>query len=56
MLDKLNISFEVFPEENIKVLTVARGDEAIEMFTDTEAVVIYQILTGEVCLRDILSE
>ena len=47
MNDNLTISYEEFPEEGIKVLTVARGEEAIEMFEGDLAVVLYRLLTGK---------
>ena len=45
--NNLTISYEEFPEEGIKVLTVARGEEAIEMFEGDLAVVLYRLLTGK---------
>ena len=47
MNDNLTISYEEFPEEEITVLTVGKGDEAICMFHDEEAKAIYRLLTGE---------
>lgn len=47
MNDKLTIEYEEFPEENITVLTVSKGDEAIWNFHDGEARAIYRLLTGE---------
>lgn len=43
-MDKLTISYEEFPEENICVLTVARGDKAINMFYGNEAKELYHKL------------
>ena len=43
-MDKLAITYEEFPEENIRVLTVARGDEAINMFYGNEAKGLYNKL------------
>ena len=47
MSDNLTISYEEFPEENITVLTVSKGDEAIWTFRGGEAQAIYRLLTGE---------
>lgn len=47
MSDKLTISYEEFPVEGIKVLTISRGDEAINMWTDYVAETMYRILLGE---------
>lgn len=46
MNDILTISYEEFPEENIKVLTVSRGDEAIHMLHDEVAEFMYKALIG----------
>lgn len=42
---KLTINFEVFPEDNITVLTVAEGKEAINMFEGEKAVEVMKLLT-----------
>lgn len=47
MSDNLTIAYEEFPEEDVIVLTVGRGDEAIWMFYGNEAKAIYRLLTGE---------
>ena len=47
MLDTLNVVFEEFPVEGIKVLTISRGDEAINMWTDYVAETMFRILLGE---------
>ena len=47
MVDNLTISYEEFPEEDIKVLTVGRGDEAIRMFEGSAAELIYRMLTRQ---------
>ena len=46
MNDTLSINYEEFPEENIKVLTVSRGDEAIHMLRDEVAEFMYKALIG----------
>ena len=45
--DKLTVSYEEFPEEDIKVLTVAKGDEAVFMCHGDEATDLYLKLRGE---------
>lgn len=50
MLDKLNITYEEFPEDDLVVMTVGRGDEAIEMFTGDLAILLHNVLIGEDCI------
>lgn len=45
--DKLTVSYEEFLEEGIKVLTVAKGDEAVFMCHGAEATDLYLKLRGE---------
>lgn len=45
-IDNLTISYEEFPEDGIKVLTVGRGDEAIKMFEGGLARALYNLLIG----------
>lgn len=47
MVDVLTISYEEFPEENITVMTVGRGDEALWMFHDEQAKRIHRLLLGD---------
>lgn len=47
MLDTLNVVYEEFPIEGLKVLTISRGDKAINMWTGYVAETMYRILLGE---------
>lgn len=53
MRDNLNISYEEFPKEGIKVLTVGRGDEAIGILVGTEAKALYSVLIGDFPVSEI---
>ena len=50
MFKILTISYETFDEENVKVLTVAEGDTAINMFYGDEAEELYEKLIT--CISD----
>lgn len=42
---KLTINFEVFPEDDITVLTVTEGKNALNMFEGEKAVEMMKLLT-----------
>ena len=46
MNDRLTIDYEEFPEEGVKVLTVSRKGEALTMFHDDTAEIVYNLLLG----------
>ena len=47
MKDTLTIEYEEFPEDDITVLSVSRGDECLWMFEGKEARRIYKLLLGD---------
>ena len=44
--DTLTINYGVFTEEGIVVLTVSKGDKAVQMFQGEEATDLYLKLSG----------
>lgn len=44
--DTLKIDYEEFSEEGMKVLTVSRKGEALHMFHDDNAEIVYDLLCG----------
>ena len=49
MNDILTINYEEFEEEGIAALTVARGEEALFMFTGKDAKIVREmLLTGNI--------
>lgn len=47
MNDVLTIEYEEFPDEDIIVLSISRGNEVIWMFEGIEARRIYKLLSGD---------